>query len=95
MPSRFCIAVPLLLGLGHSLVVAKPPNLLSPSSVENQIREDAQQGSHTGKDFLAQWKEQKASWQKNLGFSLNSDYSAFYLSGNNSLDYAVSTAPRL
>ena len=69
---------------------AKPPNLLAPSSVENQIQDDAIQGSHTGKDFFAQWKDKKAELKKNSGFSINSDYSAFYLGANN--DFGPSDA---
>ena len=73
-----------------SISVAAASDLTGPGSVENQVNDDASTGSHTGKDFFEQWKENKAQIKEKTGFSINSDYSAFYLGGTN--DFGPSEA---
>lgn len=65
-------------------------DLTGPGSVENQSKDDAVVGSHTQKDFLERWKLKKSAFKEETGFSISSDYSAFYLGGNN--DYGPSEA---
>ncbi|WP_018969793.1 carbohydrate porin [Rubritalea marina] len=61
-----------------------------PSSVEKQVQADAIEGSHTSQDLLERWKDRKEKVKEQTGFSINSDYSFFYLAGSN--DFGPSEA---
>jgi hypothetical protein len=72
----------LLLLLAAELVLAKAP-FGGPGSVESQIAEDAlPDKSHTGTDLLKEWKDYKVGLKERTGFSLNTDYTAYYLAGS-------------